>query len=213
MIDALDGQLPRLDRQLRAYARRQTGCKALMAHYGIGELTSVAILSELGDCRRFPSSRNAVRYVGLDITVYQSDQRRSPGHLSRQGPSTLRWALYEAAVVASRAGSPDRDYYLQAAARLGHKRACLAIARKLLSAATTRCENSVTRRSSPHELIVRRAPHVNRCTAASSRQTAAATPPWTARKDRAAARTPQREPHPITIMSPAPQPTRGRGPR
>ena len=44
----------------------------------------------------------------------------------------LRWALYEAAQVASRAGSPDRDYYLQAAARLGHKRACLAIARKLL---------------------------------------------------------------------------------
>ena len=132
MIDALDQQLPALDRQLRAYARRQTGCKALMGHYGIGELTSVAILAELGDCRRFSSSRHAVRYVGLDITVYQSDQRRSPGRLSRQGPPTLRWALYEAAVVASRAGSPDRDYYLQAAERLGHKRACLSIARKLL---------------------------------------------------------------------------------
>jgi transposase len=132
MIDALDAQLPALDRQLRSYARRQTGCKALMGHYGIGELTSVAILAELGDCRRFTSSRHAVRYVGLDITVYQSDQRRSPGRLSRQGPPTLRWALYEAAVVASRTGSPDREYYLQAAERLGHKRACLSIARKLL---------------------------------------------------------------------------------
>ena len=39
MIDALDAQLPALDKQLRAYARRQTGCKALMGHYGIGELT------------------------------------------------------------------------------------------------------------------------------------------------------------------------------
>ena len=132
MIDALDAQLPPIDKELRAYARRQTGCKALMEHYGIGELTSVAILAELGDCRRFSSSRHAVRYVGLDITVYQSDQRRSPGHLSRQGPPTLRWALYEAAQAASRTGSPDRDYYLQAAQRLGHKRACLAIARKLL---------------------------------------------------------------------------------
>ncbi|MGB8877407.1 MAG: IS110 family transposase [Solirubrobacteraceae bacterium] len=132
MIDALDAQLPPIDKELRTYARRQTGCKALMEHYGIGELTSVAILAELGDCRRFSSSRHAVRYVGLDITVYQSDQRRSPGHLSRQGPPTLRWALYEAAQAASRTGSPDRDYYLQAAQRLGHKRACLAIARKLL---------------------------------------------------------------------------------
>ncbi len=34
MIDALDAQLPALDRQLRAYARRQAGCKALMGHTG-----------------------------------------------------------------------------------------------------------------------------------------------------------------------------------
>jgi transposase len=133
MIDALDAEQPPIDRQLRAYARRQAGCKALIAaHYGIGELTSVAILAELGDCRRFSSSRYAVRYSGLDITVHQSDRRRAPGHLSRQGPPVLRWALYEAAQVCSRGGSPDRQYYLQAAARLGHNRACLAIARKLL---------------------------------------------------------------------------------
>ena len=132
MIDALDVQLAPLDRELRAYARRQPGCRALMGHYGIGELTAVTILAELGDCRRFSSSRHAVRYSGLDITVYQSDQRRAPGHLSRQGPPALRWALFEAAQCARRPGSPDHDYYLQAAARLGGNRACLAVARKLL---------------------------------------------------------------------------------
>jgi transposase len=132
MIDALDAQLAPLTRELRAYARRQPGCRALMAHYGIGALTAVTILAELGDCRRFSSSRHAVRYSGLDITVYESDRRRAPGHLSRQGPPALRWALFEAAQVARRPGSPDRDYYEQAAARLGANRACLAVARKLL---------------------------------------------------------------------------------
>jgi transposase len=132
MIDALDVQIAPLNRELRAYARRQPGCRALMGHYGIGELTAVTILVELGDCRRFSSSRLAVRYAGLDITVHQSDQRRAPGHLSRQGPPALRWALFEAAQVARRTGSPDRDYYEQAAERLGSNRACLAIARKLL---------------------------------------------------------------------------------
>jgi transposase len=132
MTDALDVQLGPLDRELRAYARRQPGCRALMAHYGIGELTAVTILAELGDCRRFSSSRQAVRYSGLDITVHQSDQRRAAGHLSRQGPPALRWALFEAAQVARRSGSPDRDYYTQAAARLGANRACLSIARRLL---------------------------------------------------------------------------------
>ncbi|MBV9367751.1 MAG: transposase, partial [Solirubrobacterales bacterium] len=68
----------------------------------------------------------------VDITVYQSDDHRAPGHLSRQGPPALRWALYEAAQVARRPGSPDRGYYEQAAERLGGNRACLALARKLL---------------------------------------------------------------------------------
>jgi transposase len=132
MIDALDRQMAPLDKELRAYARRQAGCRALMAHYGIGELVAVTVLSELGDCMRFSSSRQAVRYAGMDITVKQSDQRRAPGHLSRQGPPALRWALFEAAQNARRHGSPDRDYYVQAAERLGANRAALSVARRLL---------------------------------------------------------------------------------
>ena len=133
MIDATEAQIAPLDKELRAYARRQAGCKALMAHYGIGELTAVTILAELGDATRFSSSRQAVRYAGLDVTVFQSDQRRAPGHISRQGPPALRWALYEAAQVARRGErSPDREYYLQAKERIGGNRACLAVARKLL---------------------------------------------------------------------------------
>lgn len=132
MIDAHDVQLAPLDEELRAYAKRQPGCRALMRHYGIGPLTSITIVAELGDARRFSSSREAVRYAGMDITVHQSDSRRAPGHLSRQGPSALRWALFEAAQCARRRGSPDHDYYVELAARLGGNRACLAIARKLL---------------------------------------------------------------------------------
>jgi transposase len=135
MIDAVDGQLGPLDRELRALARRQPGCRALMAHYGIGALTAITILAELGDARRFSSSRHAVRYAGMDITVSESDRKRSPGHLSRQGPPALRWALFEAAQVARRSGSPDHDYYGESKQRLGANRACLSIARKLLKRA------------------------------------------------------------------------------
>ena len=115
MIDAVDQQLAPIDQWLRVYARRQPGCKALTAHYGIGPVTAVTILAELGDPRRFSSSREAVRYAGLDITVHASDQRRAPGRLSRQGPPALRWALFEAAQCARRRTSPDHQYYLEAA--------------------------------------------------------------------------------------------------
>ena len=103
-----------------------------MGLYGIGELTAVAILAELGDTRRFSSSRQAVRYAGLDITVHQSDQRRAPGHLSRQGPPALRWALYEAAQAARRPAAPTAPTTTKPRERLGGNRACLALARKLL---------------------------------------------------------------------------------
>jgi len=73
-----------------------------------------------------------VRYAGMDITVHQSDRRRTPGHLSRQGPPALRWALFEAVQTARRTGSPDHDYYAQTGERIGGNRACLAVARKLL---------------------------------------------------------------------------------
>jgi transposase len=132
MIDACDEQLGPLDRELRRYAQRQPGCLALTTMFGVGPLISAAILGELGDARRFSSSRHAVRFAGLDVTVYSSDARRSPGRLSRQGSSVLRWAVYEAAQTASRPGSPDHAYYLTLATRLGKSRAKVALARKLL---------------------------------------------------------------------------------
>ncbi len=132
MIDAIDRELAPLDRQLCSFARRQPGCRALIARlYGVGPVSATAILAELGDARRFARSDDAVRHSGLDVTVYQSDEKRAPGHLSHEGPELLRWALFEAALSAARAGSPDHAYYLEVAERIDHNRACLSVARKL----------------------------------------------------------------------------------
>jgi transposase len=132
MIEHINEELEPVEAELRAYARAQVGCRALMEHYGVGELTSVALLSELGDTRRFSSSKKAVRYAGLDITVHSSDDKRAAGKLSRQGPPVLRWAAFEVAKRAWRKNSPDHEYYLRNKERLGANRAALSIARKLL---------------------------------------------------------------------------------
>jgi transposase len=84
------------------------------------------------DARRFVGGDQVVRATGLDITVCASDGKRSPGHLSRQGPQVLRWALFAAAKAAARPSSPDYAYYQQVKARQGGNRATLAVARKLV---------------------------------------------------------------------------------
>jgi len=132
MIDHINEELEPVEAQLRAYAGSQAGCRALMEHYGVGELTSVALLSELGDTRRFSSSRKAVRYAGMDVTVHSSDEKRAAGTLSRQGPPLLRWAAFEVAKRAWRKGSPDHNYYVHNKERIGANRAALSIARKLI---------------------------------------------------------------------------------
>jgi Transposase IS116/IS110/IS902 family len=132
MIDAIDAQIAPLERELRQLARRQTGCKALMGLYGMGELTSLVTLCELGDVGRLSASRKAVRMAGIDIGVHRSDRRSRVGKLNRQGSPHLRWALYEAALAACRPSSPDHADYLALKARgLSHTRASLTIARKL----------------------------------------------------------------------------------
>ena len=70
-------------------------------------------------------------HTGLDVTVDASDRRRVGGFIARQGPQTLRWALYEAAKNSSHLRSPDHDYYAAVKARHDGKIAAISVARKL----------------------------------------------------------------------------------
>ena len=124
-------EAPPLKDQLTRFGMRQAACRALVeANYGIGGLLAVVVLFELGDCRRFSRSEQAVRHTGLDVTVDASDLRRAGGYLSRQGPATLRWALFEAAHNASRQGSPDHGYYTTVKDRHDGKLAAISVARQ-----------------------------------------------------------------------------------
>ena len=132
MIDAITSESRPLKADLQRFGRRQPGCRALVEHqYGIGGLLAVVLWSELGDCQRFARSEQVVRHSGLDVTVDQSDRRRAGGFISRQGPQTLRWALYEAAKNASHQRSPDHDYYADVKDHLNGKLATISMARKL----------------------------------------------------------------------------------
>jgi transposase len=95
-------------------------------------VTALALVCWLGGGGRFSSSRKAVRFAGLDITVYSSNSKRAPGHLSRQGPSVLRWAIFEAGKAHARGSAPDHAYYAKVQDRIDSKRAALSEARKII---------------------------------------------------------------------------------
>jgi transposase IS116/IS110/IS902 family protein len=155
IMDTLADHLDRLRRRLVATARHVNGARALMAAiYGVGPMTSLALCAWLGGPQRFSSSRKAVRFTGLDITVHSSDSKRSPGRLSRQGPEVLRWLLFEAAKTSARSCAPGYRYYTDVKARYDANRAALSQARRIVRLPCTSWPISATTRSpsSPNRL-------------------------------------------------------------
>jgi hypothetical protein len=131
MIDALDLQMGRSRRSYASLRAGSRGARRWVTHYGIGELTAVTILAELGDCTRFSSSRHAMPRWTSPCTSLISvahlgtspgrDRRRCAGSCTRPPESA---AAATAAQIAST--------YLAAKEPIGGNRACLSVARKLL---------------------------------------------------------------------------------
>ena len=100
---------------------------------GIGHLTAVILLAELGDIQRFDNVREVVAFVGLNPRTYQSGKKRVQTGISRMGRAALRAALYMPAMSARRSNPvltvfADR---LQANGLKG-KQVIVAVMRKLI---------------------------------------------------------------------------------
>jgi transposase len=106
---------------------------------GVGFITAITILCECGDITRFNNIDELSAYAGLCPRVTQSGQSAHHGHISKQGPSQLRWVLQQAAWVAIRCDPNARRIYARIAKRAGSKKAATALGRKLLSYAWSVC--------------------------------------------------------------------------
>jgi transposase len=134
LIDALQGRIGRLDREIRQRARSGPRVKVLTQLPGIGPFTALVIRAEVGDISRFGSARKLASWAGLTPTVRGSDRVAHYGHISKEGSVWLRWVLCEAAQTAKR--QPEfAATFQRIAQRRGKKIATTAIARKLLTRA------------------------------------------------------------------------------
>jgi transposase len=125
-----------LDGRLRRVARDLADCRRLMTVPGVGAVTAFAFLATIDDPARFARSRSVGAYFGLTSRRYQSGERDSSGRISRRGDQTMRTLLYEAASALITRTNPASGAHLQAWARalrsrVGHKKAAVALARKL----------------------------------------------------------------------------------
>lgn len=107
--------------------------RVLLTLTGVGPITAAVIWAVLGDARRFRSPKQVARYAGLDPSVHQSGETCFHGHISKNGNALLRTYLVEAANTLARFDrGPLGAFYQRKRRQIGHKRAVVALARKLL---------------------------------------------------------------------------------
>jgi transposase len=67
---------------------------------GIGKLLGAIFVVEIGDCANYRHWRQVIKLAGLDLAVVESGKIVGKPRITKQGKSMLRWAAYQAAVVA-----------------------------------------------------------------------------------------------------------------
>lgn len=106
---------------------------ALSAQAGVGWQSAIRLVLELGDIERFRTPDALPHYLGLTPSQYSSGEVDHRGHTLKCGPGVLRALLLQCAWSAVRpGGDPElQARFAQLAARIGRKRAIVAVARRL----------------------------------------------------------------------------------
>ena len=137
-VEVLNQQIRACDQQIEALAQTNYPDVALLKQVGsIGTLTALTYILTLDYPLRFPKSRDAGCYVGLQPGRRSSGQSTPQMHITREGDAYLRTLLVQAAHLTLGPFGKDSDlrrWGLKLAARggkSGKKRAVVAVARKL----------------------------------------------------------------------------------
>jgi transposase len=123
-----------LDNRTRKLAQRDSVCQRLMTAPGVGFVTALTFKAAVDDPTRFKRSRTVAAHFGLTPRRFQSGEIDHCGHISRAGDRDVRCTLYTAAnamMTRSSRWSSLKVWGLQLAKTRGHKRAVVAVARKL----------------------------------------------------------------------------------
>jgi transposase len=129
---SMDEQIQELQQQLKVQAEADSYEAVYRSAPAVGPISARILSNELGNMKQFVNERQLFSYTGLTPSEFSSGDTIRKGHITKQGNKHLRAILIE---IAWRALPKDPDlqqFYQSLAARVGGKRAIVAVARKLI---------------------------------------------------------------------------------
>lgn len=111
----------------------QERVQMLMTIPGIGEVTALTWVLEVGETERFPSIKDAVSYCGLCNAQKESAGRSVRGPISKKRNQHLQHVLIEAAKIAPIWDEQLANVHARVAKTAHRNTATLAVARKMVA--------------------------------------------------------------------------------
>lgn len=129
----LDEKIQAMDEAILEVGQQYPEVERLKTIPGVGPLVALAFVLCIEDPRRFKKSRDVGGYLGLRPKMRESGTTSKYGGITHQGDSEMRRLLVQAAhgLLRNRSDSDLKQWALQVAARVGKKKAVVALARKL----------------------------------------------------------------------------------
>jgi len=127
-------QVERMTEIMEGMAAEQEPIGRLLHLAGFGVVTAVTVWAAIGDIQRFAEPGKLVGYAGLGTWVHFSGMTTHSGKITKAGRRDLRTVLIEAAQAAASSHPHWKAELARLEPRLGHNKAIVAIARKLLIA-------------------------------------------------------------------------------
>jgi transposase len=134
-LAALNGFIVDETRAMQARADTDPTMRLLQTIPGVGPVAASAFVSSIADPARFSSGRDVGAFLGLVPRLYESGKISRKGAITKCGNSQTRWALTMAAsaLLLAKTDSHLQRWANELAQRIGRKKACVAVARKLAS--------------------------------------------------------------------------------
>jgi len=110
-LETINRQIRMAEAELNVMGDNHPGVYLLRTIPGVGPRTAEAVVAYIDNPRRFTYNKGIGSYFGLVPSQDQSSDKNRLGHITREGPSTVRKMLTEAAWQGIRHSTHIRNYY------------------------------------------------------------------------------------------------------
>jgi len=116
MVEALEDikkALGDLDKRILEICKRMPSYPYLLTIPGVGPAIAAVLIAAIGDPHRFTRAKEVIRLAGLDLSANRSGRTSQDAVpvISKKGNAFLRYALYQAALIASVKNPAFMSYY------------------------------------------------------------------------------------------------------